>query len=102
MPSSGRSSRSTCLSLMLPTIGLPSPKQRNKEKPSGKMDLSKMDSEIYEIDYRGPETHTYIPPPKGSRGKHNFHHQSMLKHHRKFKGLKASKLGEISGEKIHG
>ncbi|KAM3205306.1 hypothetical protein P3L10_028716 [Capsicum annuum] len=69
---------------------------------SGKMDLSKMDSEIYEIDYRGPETHTYIPPPKGSRGRHNFHHQSMLKHHRKFKGLKASKLGEISGEKIHG
>lgn len=63
---------------------------------TGKMDLSKMDSEIYEIDYRGPETHTYIPPPKGSRGKHNFHHQSMLKHHRKFKGLKASKLGEIS------
>ncbi|XP_055808308.1 uncharacterized protein LOC129876852 [Solanum dulcamara] len=70
---------------------------------SGKMDLLKMDSQIYEIDYRGPETHTYIPPPKGSRGKHNFHHQSMLKHHRKFKGLvKASKPGEISGKKIHG
>ncbi|KAJ8570687.1 hypothetical protein K7X08_037659 [Anisodus acutangulus] len=66
-----------------------------------KMDLLNMDSGIYEIDYRGPETHTYIPPPKGSRGKHNFHHQSMLKH-RKFKGLKASKPGEISGKKIHG
>ncbi|CAN4118924.1 unnamed protein product [Withania somnifera] len=70
---------------------------------SGKIDLLKMDSEIYEIDYRGPETHTYIPPPKGSRGKHNFHHQSMLKHDRKFKGMKAStKPGEISGKKIHG
>lgn len=63
---------------------------------TGKIDLLKMDSEIYEIDYRGPETHTYIPPPKGSKGKHNFHHQSMLKHHRKFKGLKASKSGEIN------
>ncbi|XP_059298219.1 uncharacterized protein LOC132050896 [Lycium ferocissimum] len=67
---------------------------------SGKMDLLNMDSGIYEIDYRGPETHTYIPPPKGSRGKHRFHHQSMLKH-RKFKGLKASKPGE-SGNKIRG
>ncbi|XP_015055131.1 uncharacterized protein LOC107001687 [Solanum pennellii] len=68
---------------------------------SGKMDLFKMDSEIYEIDYRGPETHTYIPPPKGSKGKHNFHHQNMmLKHHRKFKGLKVPE--KFSGKKIHG
>uniref|UniRef100_A0A3Q7IMB4 Uncharacterized protein n=1 Tax=Solanum lycopersicum TaxID=4081 RepID=A0A3Q7IMB4_SOLLC len=63
--------------------------------------ISIKDSEIYEIDYRGPETHTYIPPPKGSKGKHNFHHQNMmLKHHRKFKGLKVPE--KFSGEKIHG
>lgn len=64
---------------------------------TGKMDLFKMDSEIYEIDYRGPETHTYIPPPKGSKGKHNFHHQNMmLKHHRKFKGLKVPEKFSVS------
>ncbi|XP_061350558.1 uncharacterized protein LOC133295718 [Gastrolobium bilobum] len=26
-------------------------------------------SEIYEIDYRGPETHSAVPPPHHSRGK---------------------------------
>ncbi|XP_070021619.1 uncharacterized protein [Nicotiana sylvestris] len=67
---------------------------------SGKMDLLNMDSGIYEIDYRGPETHTYIPPPTGSRGRHNFQHQSMLQH-RKFKGLRASKTRE-KGKKTHG
>lgn len=45
------------------------------------MDLSNMNtSEIYEIDYRGPETHTSIPPPRG--GRHNNHHQGMLFHHK--------------------
>ncbi|KAG5584411.1 hypothetical protein H5410_044845 [Solanum commersonii] len=54
---------------------------------SGKMDLSKVDtSEIYEIDYRGPETHTNIPPPRG--GRHNSH-QGMLFHH------KPTKLGKM-------
>ncbi|KAH0635578.1 hypothetical protein KY289_035493 [Solanum tuberosum] len=61
---------------------------------SGKMDLSKVDtSEIYEIDYRGPETHTNIPPPRG--GRHNSHHQGMLFHH------KPTKLGK-NGKKNHG
>ncbi|OIW11203.1 hypothetical protein TanjilG_28294 [Lupinus angustifolius] len=27
-----------------------------------------MDSEIYEIDYRGPETHSSVPPPDHSHG----------------------------------
>ncbi|KAF3623972.1 hypothetical protein BC332_23128 [Capsicum chinense] len=61
---------------------------------SGKMDLSNVDtSEIYEIDYRGPETHTNIPPPRG--GRHNSHHQGMLFHH------KAIKPGK-NGKKNHG
>lgn len=25
-----------------------------------------MDTEIYEIDYRGPETHSFVPPPDKS------------------------------------
>ncbi|CAN4117031.1 unnamed protein product [Withania somnifera] len=61
---------------------------------SGKMELSNVDtSEIYEIDYRGPETHTNIPPPRG--GRHNSHHQGMLCHH------KATKPGK-NGKKNHG
>lgn len=28
-----------------------------------------MHSEIYEIDYRGPETHSSVPPPHHSHGK---------------------------------
>ncbi|CAN4121578.1 unnamed protein product [Withania somnifera] len=61
---------------------------------SGKMDLSNVDmSGIYEIDYRGPETHTNIPPPRG--GRHNSHHQEMLFHHKATKPVK-------NGKKIHG
>lgn len=30
---------------------------------TGRMHGKNMGSEVYEIDYRGPETHTYIPPP---------------------------------------
>lgn len=36
------------------------------------MKTEKLDSEIYEIDYRGPETHSYRPPPNRSgRGNTN-------------------------------
>ncbi|KVH90458.1 hypothetical protein Ccrd_007493 [Cynara cardunculus var. scolymus] len=30
--------------------------------------LKQLNSEIYEIDYRGPETHSYMPPPNRSGG----------------------------------
>ncbi|KAM2345488.1 uncharacterized protein LOC126592476 isoform X1 [Malus sylvestris] len=33
----------------------------------GESDL--MDTEVYEIDYRGPETHSSVPPPGHSHGK---------------------------------
>ncbi|KAG9155455.1 hypothetical protein Leryth_009893 [Lithospermum erythrorhizon] len=57
------------------------------------------DSAIYEIDYRGPETHAYVPPPIRSGGKHNIH-QEMKVHH-KSKGVGAtSKSGH--GKKSHG
>ncbi|KAK4392176.1 hypothetical protein Sango_1995400 [Sesamum angolense] len=29
----------------------------------GRLHAKNMGTEIYDIDYRGPETHTYIPPP---------------------------------------
>ena len=36
-----------------------------------------LDSEIYEIDYRGPETHSFVPPPDHSHGKpHSAHDKS--------------------------
>ncbi|KAK4345606.1 hypothetical protein RND71_035782 [Anisodus tanguticus] len=38
---------------------------------SGKMDLLNLDSGIYEIDYRGPETHSHIPTLNRSKGRHN-------------------------------
>ncbi|KAL1541286.1 hypothetical protein AAHA92_25528 [Salvia divinorum] len=30
---------------------------------AGRMHAKNMGSEVYDIDYRGPETHTYNPPP---------------------------------------
>ncbi|KAF3622778.1 putative cell number regulator 8-like [Capsicum annuum] len=66
---------------------------------SGKMDLSNVDtSEIYEIDYRGPETHTNIPPPRG--GRHNSHHQGMLFHHKAIKPGKNGVLLVVKGIEI--
>ncbi|RHN48441.1 hypothetical protein MtrunA17_Chr7g0263811 [Medicago truncatula] len=36
-----------------------------------------LDTEIYEIDYRGPETHSFVPPPDHSHGKpHSAHDKS--------------------------
>ncbi|KAF1877792.1 hypothetical protein Lal_00038101 [Lupinus albus] len=31
--------------------------------------LERLQSEIYEIDYRGPHTHSWVPPPHHSHGK---------------------------------
>ncbi|GMN39101.1 hypothetical protein TIFTF001_008337 [Ficus carica] len=36
--------------------------------------------EVYEIDYRGPETHSSIPPPDHSHGKPWIHRESSLGH----------------------
>ncbi|PNX84500.1 hypothetical protein L195_g040561 [Trifolium pratense] len=36
-----------------------------------------LDSEIYEIDYKGPETHSFVPPPDHSHGNpHSPHHKT--------------------------
>ncbi|KAL3839639.1 hypothetical protein ACJIZ3_024230 [Penstemon smallii] len=42
-----------------------------------------MDStEVYVIDYRGPETHTYIPPPNRAGDRPKIHHQTNMARHR--------------------
>ncbi|KAI8556373.1 hypothetical protein RHMOL_Rhmol05G0247700 [Rhododendron molle] len=52
------------------------------------------DSGIYDIDYRGPETHSYRPPPNRS----NIHEAAMR--HRKTKALRAG--NGATGNRIHG
>ncbi|XP_012464223.1 uncharacterized protein LOC105783364 [Gossypium raimondii] len=42
---------------------------------AGSFDVS--DREIYEIDYRGPKTHSSIPPPDNSRHRrHSIHRET--------------------------
>ncbi|XP_042013025.1 uncharacterized protein LOC121761453 [Salvia splendens] len=45
---------------------------------AGRMHAKNMGSEVYDIDYRGPETHTYNPPPNraGPRIPHQARHKS--------------------------
>ncbi|PSS23721.1 Topoisomerase 1-associated factor like [Actinidia chinensis var. chinensis] len=54
---------------------------------------------IYDIDYRGPETHSYLPPPNRSGGKLYIHRERTTTH-RKFKGFRDGDGG--TGKKIHG
>ncbi|KAL2514390.1 uncharacterized protein Fot_28361 [Forsythia ovata] len=66
----------------------------------GKLNLKALDSEIYEIDYRGPETHTYIPPPNRSGDRPKIHHQtSMIRHKSNGSRVHRTKRNE---KKIHG
>ncbi|KAK3021358.1 hypothetical protein RJ639_045991 [Escallonia herrerae] len=61
---------------------------------------SDLDSEIYDIDYRGPETHSYLPPPNLYDRKHGVHQERSMKH-RRSKGLRAGHAGK-RGKKHHG
>ncbi|KAM3304205.1 hypothetical protein P3S67_015237 [Capsicum chacoense] len=51
-----------------------------------KKDLQSMDSEIYEIDYRGPETHNFFYTflHQKDQGKTQLSSSKHVKHHRKF------------------
>ncbi|KAK6126032.1 hypothetical protein DH2020_040146 [Rehmannia glutinosa] len=44
----------------------------------GTLHVKIMGSEIYDIDYRGPETHTYIPPPNRAGDRPRIHHQTSM------------------------
>lgn len=54
----------------------------------GSFDVS--DREIYEIDYRGPKTHSSIPPPDNSHRRQRSVHREIgiLSPHKPFKSLK--------------
>nr|GMD62732.1 Topoisomerase 1-associated factor like [Ipomoea batatas] len=54
----------------------------------GEPDGSGSSPVVYDIDYRGPETHTTVPPPKrGRRRRRNIihHQQTMVARHKRFK-----------------
>lgn len=58
-----------------------------------------MDSEIYEIDYRGPETHSFVPPPDHSHGKpHSAHDKSSTAAATKATGVDATMKQKASFE----
>ena len=56
--------------------------------------VSDIDAGIYDIDYIGPETHSYSPPPNRSGGKLYIHRERTTTH-RKFKGFRAGDGGTV-------
>ncbi|XP_021847389.1 uncharacterized protein [Spinacia oleracea] len=47
---------------------------------SGGKEISKLnDEDVYEIDYRGPETHSHLPPPKRLKRNPYIHHKVVTK-----------------------
>ncbi|CAK9188109.1 unnamed protein product [Ilex paraguariensis] len=66
----------------------------------GRLDVSNMDSGIYDIDYTGPKTHSSFPPPKGSGGKPNYNRKSVVAP-RKSNDLRGEHAGG-NKKKIHG
>ncbi|KAL3825923.1 hypothetical protein ACJIZ3_021952 [Penstemon smallii] len=66
----------------------------------GKLHVKSVDSEVYVIDYRGPETHTSIPPPnRAGGGRPNIHHHTNMARLNKSKLITKE---ETNGKKIHG
>ncbi|KAE8702499.1 PLAC8 family protein isoform 1 [Hibiscus syriacus] len=63
------------------------------------------DNEVYEIDYRGPETHSATPPPDNSHHHRHWIHRKpdTLLAHKSSKGLKSG-IGNRgrNAKKIHG
>ncbi|KAF3960086.1 hypothetical protein ACB098_09G022000 [Castanea mollissima] len=52
----------------------------------------RLDLEVYQIDYRGPETHSSTPPPAHHHVKPWIHRETAVAA-RKSKGLKGGNLG---------
>ncbi|XWS43618.1 hypothetical protein CRYUN_Cryun16bG0119400 [Craigia yunnanensis] len=69
---------------------------------TGSLDVS--DKEVYEIDYRGPETHSSIPPPDDSHGqRHWIHRETDLPPYKSSKGsLRGGNNKGRNVKKIHG
>ncbi|XAR50996.1 hypothetical protein NMG60_11005487 [Bertholletia excelsa] len=66
----------------------------------GELDVANMDSEIYDIDYRGPETHSHLPPPSRSGGRHHHIHPESTRARVEAEGLKAT--NGARGKKVRG
>ncbi|KAF8397651.1 hypothetical protein HHK36_016571 [Tetracentron sinense] len=66
----------------------------------GGPDAADLNSDIYEIDYRGPETHSYVPPPNRSGRKPPLHSESVVARP-KSKVAGANNVGR-KGKTIHG
>ncbi|EYU38522.1 hypothetical protein MIMGU_mgv1a017200mg [Erythranthe guttata] len=47
---------------------------------------------IYEIDYRGPETHTYLPPPNRAGGRPGVHHKTTTAARHKSQPINGKKI----------
>ncbi|GMI80988.1 hypothetical protein HRI_001768100 [Hibiscus trionum] len=62
------------------------------------------EKEVYEIDYRGPETHSSIPPPDHSHSHHHWiHRETDLPSHKSFKNLRVGDNNKgRNDKKIHG
>ncbi|XP_007027280.2 PREDICTED: uncharacterized protein LOC18597917 [Theobroma cacao] len=69
---------------------------------TGSWDVS--DREVYEIDYRGPETHSSIPPPDHSHGHRHWIHRETdaATLHKSSKGVKGGNSKGRNVRKIHG
>jgi hypothetical protein len=52
------------------------------------------DSEVYEIDYRGPETHSSVMPPPGHFHGRPWIHQDTVKTSHKPQGFRGGNNGE--------
>ncbi|XP_048423483.1 uncharacterized protein LOC103934593 isoform X2 [Pyrus x bretschneideri] len=67
----------------------------------GESDL--MDTEVYEIDYRGPETHSSVPPPGHSHGKKRLPliHKENAMATPKPKSIEGANMGR-KVKKVHG
>ncbi|OVA18123.1 hypothetical protein BVC80_1835g536 [Macleaya cordata] len=67
---------------------------------SDAMDLMN-NNDMYEIDYRGPETHSHVPPPYRSGDSPFIHHKTTVMASSssgpKFKGSRALNGGSIHG-----
>lgn len=49
---------------------------------AGKLQVDSMESDVYYIDYRGPETHTYLPPPNRAGDQPSVDRKVSLARHR--------------------
>ncbi|XWS55791.1 hypothetical protein CRYUN_Cryun09bG0031100 [Craigia yunnanensis] len=69
---------------------------------TGSLDVS--DREVYEIDYRGPETHSSIPSPEHSHDHRHWVNREtdILPPHKSSKGLRGGGNKGRNAKKIHG